>query len=84
MKRIIIIIIIIIAFILLIQGVRNADYKKTAKVFSVTNTEVSVIDRKGEIWSFYGTGFTKGEKVTLHMKSNGTFNSKDDIIFEVE
>jgi hypothetical protein len=76
--------IIIIILIFLIQGVRNADYTKTAKVFSITDTEVSVIDRKGEIWSFYGTGFTEGEKVTLHMKSNGTFNFKDDIIFEVE
>ena len=83
MKRMIIIII-IITFILLVQGVRNADYKKTAKVFSITDTEVLVIDRKGEIWSFYGTGFTKGEKVILHMKSNGIFNFKDDIIFEVE
>ena len=80
MKRMIIIIILIF----LIQGIRNADYTKTAKVFSITDTEVSVIDRRGEIWSFYGTGFAKGEEVTLHMKSNGTFNFKDDIIFEVE
>ena len=67
-----------------ITGYIETYYTREAKVTEVTGENVIVKDNTNNVWSFEGSGFTVGDKVTLKMDNSCTDSIYDDVIVKVE
>ena len=67
-----------------ITGYIETHYTREAKVTEVTGKNIIVEDTTNNVWSFEGSGFTVGDKVTLKMDNSCTDSIYDDIIVKVE
>lgn len=66
-------------------GSVDTHYKQEGIITEVCGDEVFVADSTGEVWSFYGEGYTKGDRVVLKMFTNYTdHNRADDVIQNVK
>lgn len=69
-----------------IAGTIETHYNRNGIVIEVNekNEEVVILDKNGNEWVFYGTGYTEGDKVTMRMFTNYTDNTMyDDTIVKV-
>lgn len=66
------------------QPVNPNLYAKPAIICEVGKGENLVETPDGNLWSFWGTGYRKGDKVTVTFDSNGTETIYDDKIVEVK
>ena len=76
-KTIIAISVIIIILLLCVASLFETYYTRKAEVIKIENTLITVEDKPGNWWSFYGEGFEIGDKVTLIM------TTKDNQIIRV-
>ena len=79
-------IIVVLFFIALgaIGGTIESTYTMTGEIVSVHDEDIIVIDEKGEEWEFYGTGYSKGDKVKIRFFNNGTSRRGDDKVEKVK
>ena len=77
---------VIIFFIALgaISGTIESTYTMTGEVVSVSGEDIIITDEKGEAWEFYGTGYSKGDKVKIRFFNNGTSRRGDDKVEKVK
>ena len=81
-----IITVIIVGTILCVLGKLNtteAHYSREVKVVEVQDQEVTVEDRQGHCWSFFGDGYTVDQEITVVMYDNHTSIITDDEIVRV-
>lgn len=79
--------IVLVLFFLLVGrvGYWETHYNRDAQVISVSGDLVTVRDKAGFTWEFYGDDFHKGENVRLLMFTNGTDSIvRDDEIIDVK
>lgn len=63
----------------------ESQYTRQAVVTNIDEYEVTVEDDCGYIWTFEGSIFSPGDKVTLYMNSMGSIDYiEDDVIERVE
>ena len=67
-----------------ITGYIETHYTREAKVTEVTGKNIIVEDTTDNVWSFEGSGFIVGDKVTLKMDNSCTDSIYDDVIVKVE
>lgn len=67
-----------------IIGYIETHYTREAKVTEVAGENIIVEDNTNNVWSFEGSGFTVGDKVTLKMDNSCTDSIYDDVIVKVE
>ena len=66
-------------------GYVDTHYTMTCEVDSVKGEVVTVLDKTGNLWNFYGDGFRKGDRVKVTFFTNTTDNTRyDDEIIKVE
>lgn len=58
--------------------------RPNCKVIEVSGEVITVEDRGGNIWEFYGEGYCVGDKVNLKMYTNCTEEIADDKIVSVK
>lgn len=77
----------IILLLIVIPGVGGAvenHYWASGFVIDISNNEVVVEDKSGNLWAFEGEGFDRGDKVKMLMFTNYTdHNRQDDEIIKV-
>ena len=61
-----------------------SHYTKKATVIDVINDYVTVEDEQGQVWTFGGDGFHKGDRVKLTMFTNHTDYTYDDEIVKAK
>ena len=62
----------------------QTHYERQAKVVSISNDIITVIDNVNYLWEFQGEGYHINDNVILHMHTNNTDNNiYDDIIERV-
>lgn len=60
-------------------------YTRTAIVTKVENGKVTVTEKDGYVWEFYGDGFSVNDYVEMTMDTNNTDSTiKDDIVKKVK
>lgn len=79
---IIILIIFVVCFCTV--GYIESHYTKKATVIDVINDYVTVEDEQGQVWTFGGDGFHKGDRVKLTMFTNHTDYTYDDEIVKAK
>lgn len=87
MKRILATTLIIALFISFIGFIGYTEHRYTKEncvVVMVEGDEITVEDKLGYGWTFYGEGFQKGDKVNLTMFDSCTGTNTDDVIERVE
>ena len=63
----------------------NAYYTRpNCKVIEVSGEVITVEDRGGNIWEFYGEGYCVGDRVNLKMYTNCTAEFTDDEVISVK
>lgn len=73
-----------ISFVGFIGYTEHRYTKENCVVVEIEGDEITVVDRLGQGWTFYGEGFQKGEKVNLMMFDSCTGTNTDDVIERVE
>ena len=73
-----------ISFVGFIGYTEHRYIKENCVVVEIENDEITVKDKLGYSWTFYGEDFEKGEKVNLKMFDSCTGSMKDDVIEGVE
>ena len=81
-KRILIVVAIIM--VLSVVGMLETTYTRDVVVTDVDCIEVTVEDRQGHRWSFYGDDYTVGQEITVVMNDNHTSIITDDRIVDVK
>lgn len=81
-KRILIVVAIIM--VLSVVGMLETTYTRDVVVTDVDCIEVTVEDRQGHHWSFYGDDYTVGQEITVVMNDNHTSIITDDRIVDVK
>lgn len=81
-KRIVIVLAVII--IIGLMGMIESTYTRDVVVTKVDCTEVTVQDKQGHHWSFYGDDYTVGQEITVVMNDNHTSIITDDRIVDVK
>jgi hypothetical protein len=82
MKKGLLIVFIVLMFA--VCGYVQTHYSKNMVVTSVTDTDVTIEDKQGNIFAFYGDGYNVGDAVKVRFDTNGTDNTiTDDIIVSV-
>lgn len=79
--------IVLVVFLLLVGrvGYWETHYNRDGVVVSVENQLVSVEDKIGMVWEFYGDGYRVGDKVVMLMDNAGTDSVvTDDMIDDVK
>jgi hypothetical protein len=86
MKKIIITTLIIVLSIFFIgtMGMLESTYTRDVVVTKVDCIEVTVQDKQGHHWSFYGDDYTVGQEITVVMNDNHTSIITDDRIVDVK
>ena len=80
----------VINVILVAMVVVSASYvmvhyeRPNCKVVEISDGVVTVADKSGNVWEFYGENFRVGERVTLKMHTNYSADFTDDVILDVE
>ena len=76
--------VILVAMIVLVltgSNCGNADLRvETATITAVTEEVVEVVTEDGNVWEFFGEGFTEGQTIRLLMDGMGTEACEDDQI----
>ena len=62
----------------------EAHYTREVVVVEVQDQEVTVEDRQGHRWSFFGDGYTVDQEITVVMYDNHTSIITDDEIVRVK
>ena len=90
MYRIRNIVVIVVAMIIVVAilgaaGWYETHYTLTGTVVDVNTTReiVTVEDENGNLWDFYGTGFSVNDNVKMCMDTNCTANIYDDEIEKI-
>ena len=81
-KRIILVLVIIT--IIGLMGMIESTYTRDVIVTDVDCIEVTVEDRQGHRWSFFGDNYTVGQEITVVMNTNNTDSITDDKIVDVK
>ena len=77
--------VVLITIMVVLCMMYESQYTRQAVVTDVHEYEVTVEDDCGYIWTFEGSIFSPGDKVTLYMNSMGSINCiEDDVIERVE
>ena len=87
MKKFIATTLVVILFVMMVGVIGYTEHRYTKEncvVIMVENDEITVEDKLGYTWTFYGEGFQKGDKVNLKMFDSCTGTNTDDIIENVE
>lgn len=77
----------VIAVIAILAGVGyvNTHYTRpNCRVMEVSGEIITVEDKGGNIWEFYGEGYRVGDRVNLRMYTNYTADFTDDEIISVK
>lgn len=77
----------VIAVIVILAGVGyvNTHYTRpNCRVMEVSGEVITVEDKGGNIWEFYGEGYRVGDRVNLKMYTNCTADFTDDEIISVK
>lgn len=71
--------------ILMCVGYVNTHYTRpNCRVMEVSGEVITVEDKGGNTWEFYGEGYRVGDRVTLKMYTNCTAEFTDDEIISVK
>ena len=81
-KRILIVLAVVI--VIGIVGMIETTYTRDVVVTKVDCIEVTVQDKQGHHWSFYGDDYTVGQEITVVMNDNHTSIITDDRIVDVK
>ena len=81
-KRIVLVVAIIM--VLSVVGMLESTYTRDVVVTDVDCIEVTVEDRQGHHWSFYGDDYTVGQEITVVMNDQHTSSIYDDTIVDVK
>jgi hypothetical protein len=87
MKKFLVAVLVMVMFIGMIGVIGYTEHRYTKEncvVVMVENDEITVEDKLGYAWTFYGEGFQKGDKVNLKMFDSCTGTNTDDVIEGVE
>lgn len=75
----------LITIMIILCMMYESQYTRQAVVIDVNEYAVTAEDECGYIWTFEGSIFSQGDKVTLYMNSMGSVDYiEDDIIERVE
>lgn len=67
-----------------LMGMIESTYTRDVVVTKVDCIEVTVQDKQGHHWSFYGDDYTVGQKITVVMNDQHTSSIYDDTIINVK
>ena len=67
-----------------LMGMIESTYTRDVVVTKVDCIEVTVQDKQGHHWSFYGDDYTVGQEITVVMNDNHTSIITDDKIIDVK
>ena len=67
-----------------LMGMIESTYTRDVVVTKVDCIEVTVQDKQGHHWSFYGDDYTIGQEITVVMNDNHTSIITDDKIIDVK
>lgn len=65
-------------------GMIETTYTRDVVVTKVDCIEVTVQDKQGHHWSFYGDDYTVGQEITVVMNDQHTSSIYDDTIVDVK
>ena len=65
-------------------GYYETHYEQNGKIRTITENLITVEDTTGNLWEFYGEGYTEGEELKITFFDGGTVDLTDDQIVEVE
>jgi hypothetical protein len=66
------------------MGTIESTYTRDVIVTKVDCIEVTVQDKQGHHWSFYGDDYTVGQEITVVMNDQHTSSIYDDTIINVK
>ena len=76
--------IVVLTIAVLINYIEH-HYTREVKVVDVNCQEVTVEDKQGNLWAFFGDGYTEGQEITVVMYDNTTDSRiTDDEIVRVK
>lgn len=81
-KRIVIVLVVIT--VIGLMGTIETTYTRDVVVTDVNCIEVTVEDRQGHRWSFFGDEYKVGQEITVVMNDNHTSTITDDRIVDVK
>lgn len=67
-----------------LMGMIESTYTREVTVVEVDCIEVTVEDRQGHHWSFYGDDYTVGQEIVVVMNDQHTSSIYDDTIVDVK
>jgi hypothetical protein len=79
-----ILIVLTIFLVIGLIGTIESRYTRDGRVIEITNQEVTVEDKIGCLWTFYGEGYEIDQEITMVMSDNNTSNIMDDKIVRVK
>ena len=82
-KKIVLVVVVAIVVIGL-MGMIESTYTRDVVVTKVDCIEVTVQDKQGHHWSFYGDDYTVGQEITVVMNDQHTSSIYDDTIVDVK
>lgn len=65
-------------------GYYETHYEQNGKIRNVTENLITVEDTTGNLWEFYGEGYTEGEELKITFFDGGTLDLEDDQIVATE
>ena len=81
-KKIVLVVIAIVVIGLI--GTIESTYTRDVVVTKVDCVEVTVQDKQGHLWSFYGDDYTVGQEIIVVMNDQHTSSIYDDTIVKVK
>ena len=79
------IVLVVVAIVVVgLMGMIESTYTRDVVVIKVDCIEVTVQDKQGHHWSFYGDDYTVGQEITVVMNDNHTSIITDDRIADVK
>ena len=85
-KEVILFILIGIVVVMSLLGLNYYEhhYTKDATVISIQEEEITVKDKQGYVWSFYGEGYEISQEIEIVLFDNITMSIYDDKIVRVK
>ena len=81
-KRIVLVVVAIV--VVGLMGMIESTYTRDVVVTDVDCIEITVQDKQGHHWSFYGDEYKVGQEITVVMNDNHTSIITDDRIVDVK
>jgi hypothetical protein len=79
-----IVIVLVVITVIGLMGMIETTYTRDVVVTKVDCIEVTVQDKQGHHWSFYGDEYKVGQEITVVMDDNHTSIITDDRIVDVK